>query len=133
MQRAVDKDSEELSNDGAALLQAWLLKTTTDNCFLLRCMPCLAMQRGVDKASKELSNDGAAEDVWADWEGITDALDSRQWLQQNVVISRGMVHAAAAAFAEAFKQVSLSVCVCTHVHLIFALAHIACFTCSISI
>jgi hypothetical protein len=64
------------------------------------------VQRAVDKASEELSNYGAAEDVWADWEGITDALDSRQWLQQNVVITRGMVHAAAEAFAEAFKQVN---------------------------
>jgi hypothetical protein len=72
-------------------------------------MCTLLLQRAVDKASEELSSEGPAEDVWADWESITDAVDSRQWLQANVVITRGVVHAAAAAFADAFKQVRLVV------------------------
>lgn len=63
------------------------------------------MQRAVDKASEELSNSGAVDELWCDWESITDAVESRQWLQQNIVITRGIVHAAAAGFADAFKQV----------------------------
>jgi hypothetical protein len=69
----------------------------------LRTRPLL--QKGVAAATEELSQRGAAEEVWADWEGITDAPESRQWLQQNVVISRGMVHAAAARHLAEFKQV----------------------------
>uniref|UniRef100_A0A383WL79 Uncharacterized protein n=1 Tax=Tetradesmus obliquus TaxID=3088 RepID=A0A383WL79_TETOB len=62
------------------------------------------LMRAVDKASEELSNSGAVDEVWCDWEGVTDAVESRQWLQENIVITRGMVHAAAAGFADAFKQ-----------------------------
>ncbi|WIA18446.1 hypothetical protein OEZ85_009905 [Tetradesmus obliquus] len=62
------------------------------------------LMRAVDKASEELSNSGAVDELWCDWESITDAVESRQWLQQNIVITRGIVHAAAAGFADAFKQ-----------------------------
>jgi hypothetical protein len=65
----------------------------------------LLQQKGVYAATEELSQGAAAEDEWADWEGITDALDSRQWLQHEVVITRGMVQTAAARFLDEFKQV----------------------------
>jgi hypothetical protein len=74
------------------------------HCALLCACP---LQKGVFAATEDLSQEGHEEDVWADWESITDAVESRQWLQKHVVITRGMVHAAAAAFAETFKEVSV--------------------------
>jgi hypothetical protein len=68
----------------------------------------LPLQRAIDKATEELSNSGKEAGVWNDWESITDAPESRRWLQENIVISRGMVHAAAARFAEAFTQVGFA-------------------------
>lgn len=64
----------------------------------------LLLQRGVTRAMEALSRCGAADDAWDDWEGITDSEEIRECLGQ-IVITRRMVHEAAAAFKDAFIQV----------------------------